>query len=83
MTNGIDKLKQEKNDQSNKKNEYMDTMKINEVVNNSSNNTDEINELKNKNQLYQEQIIKMKKEMEEYRFPKFWKFKKRKWAIYK
>ena len=67
MTNEIEQLKKEKDDLSNKKEENMETMKINEVVNNSSNNTDEINELKNKNQLFQEQIIKMQKEMEEYK----------------
>ena len=67
LTNEIEILKQEKNEQNNKKEENMDTIKINEVVNSSSNNTDEINELKNKNKLYQEQIIKMQKEMEEYK----------------
>ena len=67
MTNEIEKLKKEKDDLINKKEENMDTIKINEVLNNSSNNTDEINELKKKNQLYQEQIIKMQKEMEEFK----------------
>ena len=72
LTNEIEKIKQEKNEQNNKKEENMDTLKINEVAkDNSSNinssNTDEINELKNKNKSYEEQIIKMQKEMEEYK----------------
>ena len=45
----------------------MDAMKINEGVNYINNNTDEIYELRSKNKLYQEQIIKIKKEMEEYK----------------
>ena len=67
LTNEIEKLKQEKNDQNNKKEDNLDTLKINDVVKDNSNNTEEINELKNKNQLYQEQIIKMEKEIEEYK----------------
>ena len=67
MTNEIEKLKQEKDELNNKKEENMEIIKINEGVNNISNNTDEIYELKNKNKLYQEQIIKMQKEMEEYK----------------
>ena len=67
MTNEIEKLKQEKDELNNKKEENMNIMKINEGVNNISNNTVEIYELKNKNKLYQEQIIKMQKEMEEYK----------------
>jgi len=67
MTNEIEKLKQEKIKRNNKKEENMEIMKINEGVNNISKNTDEIYELKNKNKLYQEQIIKMQKEMEEYK----------------
>ena len=66
----MEKLKEENNELINKKNEDMDTIKINDIINdNSKTNTNDANveELKNKNKEYQDQITNLKKEIEEYK----------------
>ena len=66
----MEKLKEENNELINKKNDEMDTIKINDIINDSTktnNNDTNVDELKNKNKEYQEQITNLKKEIEEYK----------------
>jgi len=68
----VEKLKEENNELINKKNDDMDTIKINDIINDSSKsnanaNDANMDELKNKNKEYQEQITNLKKEIEEYK----------------
>ena len=65
LTAQIEKLKIEKEEAIKKNEENMDTFKINDFI--SDNKGDNINDLKNKNKEYQEQIILLKKEIEEYK----------------
>ena len=64
LTNQIEKLKEEKNEANKINEDNMDTLKINDVMGDNNNDT---NELKNKNKELQDQINKMKNEIEEYK----------------
>ena len=68
----MEKLKEENNELINKKNDEMDTIKINDIINdntktNTNTNDTNVEELKNKNKEYQEQITNLKKEIEDYK----------------
>ena len=65
LTTQLEKLKEENNALNKANEENMNTLKINDVVNNDTN--EDINLLKNKNKEYQEQINKMKAEIEEFK----------------